>query len=489
MKRPGQAATALPGVGPRSYWLDEALRADPGEPCPPLAGETSADVCIVGGGFAGLWTAYELTEREPSLDIVLLEADVCGAGGSGANGGFFSCSWHGLAALCRFLGEDAGVRYAGFLADQVTELDAWVARHDADIDLHHEGIVYARAGDWQPPPDPAGLALVARHGYGERFYEVSAEEARRVADSPRFLGGAFTPDLATIQPAKLARELRRVLLARGVRIHEATGMRTLRAGHPAIVETAGGCVRADQVVLTTGAWAAGERHFSRAFAVAVDYMVVTERIPGLLEQIGWTSHTGIADSREMLYYLRRTEDDRVAIGGGGMGAAFGGRIHGRATTSAHLVEVAARGLTWLFPQLKDVRFEAAWSGPMDVTRPGLPFFLTAPSGNLHAGLGFSGHGLTPTKVGGKMLASLVLGARDEWSGLPLVGPPLTRVPPEPVRWPLVQAMSWLMETGDHAEESGRSRGWMRTAAGRVFATYTGVVPRSTSDESGVPDGR
>jgi glycine/D-amino acid oxidase-like deaminating enzyme len=248
----------------------------------------------------------------------------------------------------------------------------------------------------------------------------------------------------------------------------------------------GGGVRADQVVLTTGAWAARERHFSRAFAVAVDYMVVTERIPELLDQIGWTSHAGIADSREMLYYLRRTDDGRVAIGGGGMGAAFGGRIHGRSATSAHLVEVAARGLTWLFPQLEGVHFDAAWSGPMDVTRAGLPFFLTAPAGNLHAGLGFSGHGLTPTKVGGQTLASLVLGADDEWSGLPLVGPPLTRVPPEPVRWPLVQTIAWLMESGDHAEENGRPRGFARTAAGRVFDAYAGALPRATCDDAGTP---
>jgi glycine/D-amino acid oxidase-like deaminating enzyme len=478
MKLLGHTAPDVPAVGRRSYWLDEALRANPGEPCPPLAGETSADVCIVGGGFAGLWTAYELTQREPALDVVLLEADVCGAGGSGANGGFFSCSWHALAGLCHFLGEDAGVRYARLLADQVAELDAWVARHGADIDVHHEGIVYARAGAWQAPPDAEGLAIIARHGYGERFHEVSAEEARRVADSPRFLGGAFTPDLATIQPAKLARELRRVLLERGVRIHEGTCVTGLRAGHLANVETPGGDVRTGQVVLTTGAWAAGERPFSRAFAVAIDYMVVTERIPELLEQIGWTTHAGIADSREMLYYLRRTDDDRVAIGGGSMGAAYGSRIHGRATTAAHLVEVAARGLAWLFPQLAGVRFEAAWSGPMDVTRPGLPFFLTAPSGNLHAGLGFSGHGLIPTRVGGKTLASLVLGTGDEWSWLPLVGPPLTRVPPEPLRWPMVQAMAWLMETGDHAEESSRPRGLVRTAAGRIFDAYTAALPRS-----------
>ena len=81
----------VPDVSPRSYWLQEALAADPGALCPPLRGRVTADVCIAGGGFAGLWTACELSEREPSLDIVLREIDICGAGG-GANGGFFSSS-------------------------------------------------------------------------------------------------------------------------------------------------------------------------------------------------------------------------------------------------------------------------------------------------------------------------------------------------------------------------------------------------------------
>ena len=114
---------------------------------------------------------------------------------------------------------------------------------------------------------------------------------------------------------------------------------------------------------------------------------------------------------------------------------------------------------------------------MDVDRAGVPFFFTAPSGNLHAGLGFSGHGMTPTKVGGKTLASLVLGADDEWSSLPVVGPPLTLVPPEPLRRPLVQAIAWLMETGDRRAQGGRPRGPVRDAAQKVFSDYCAALPR------------
>jgi glycine/D-amino acid oxidase-like deaminating enzyme len=461
---------AVPAVGARSWWLQEALRADPGAVCPALAGDLTADVCVVGGGFAGLWTAYELSERDSNLGIVVIESDIVGAGGSGASGGFFSPSWTQLSSLCSALGEEGGLAYAAGLADMVDELDGWIARHDARIDAWHEGILYARAGDWQPGPDDETFRLLEKHGYADRLRRVDAAGARRVADSPRFIGGVITPDLTVIQPGRLARELRRVLLERGVRICECTPMVRVENGRTPRVVTPAGSVTAGSVVLAHGAWAARERHFHRAFAVCTDFMVVTEPIPELIERIGWTSHMGVADLREMLYYLRRTADDRIAIGGGAMGIVLGAGISGRVLTSPRLAQAAAHGLTWLFPRLEGVRFDAAWSGPMDITGRALPFFESAPGGRVHAGLGFSGHGLTGTKLGGKILASLVLRADDQWSRMPVVGPPLTLVPPEPIRWPLVQSVSLAYEASDRAHEQGRRPGVVPRA---VIAGYGG----------------
>ena len=283
---------------------------------------------------------------------------------------------------------------------------------------------------------------------------MDAAEARRVADSPRFVGGVVTPDLTVLQPAKLARELRRVLLERGVRIFEGTPMVRVEAGRPAAGRHAGRPLSAPATSCSrTGAWAARERHFRRAFAVCTDFMVVTEPIPELIEQIGWTSHMGVADLREMLYYLRRTDDDRIAIGGGAMGIVYDARIGGRVLTSPRLARGAAHGLTWLFPQLEGVRFDAAWSGPMDITGPALPFFesragrqrarrprLLRPRPDAHAG------------SAARSWPRWCCGADDEWSRMPVVGPPLTQLPPEPLRWPLVQSV----EPGPTRRATGRT---------------------------------
>ena len=248
-------APRVPPVGARSWWLEDALRADPGAPCPPLAGEAAADVCVVGGGFAGLWTAYELTERAPSLDLVVLEADICGAGGSGANGGFFSPSWTILDALCETFGEEDGVRYATALAAQTVELGEWVARHDGADRLPSRGHPVracgrlaegGERGDLAPPREAWARGPPARRGRDRGAL------GRRLAALRRWDGDARSRH----RPAGQACPGASPGAARTGRAHlrrHAHGR--VRPGAPAVRRDAGGKVAATDVVLTTGAWA------------------------------------------------------------------------------------------------------------------------------------------------------------------------------------------------------------------------------------------
>ena len=424
-----------------------------------------ADVCIVGGGFAGLWTAIQLTEREPGLRIALIEQDIAGGGASGRNGGFLSASWFDVEAYLGLFGEEAGLRYGRAQADAIDAIGAFVADNGIDCWFHKDGTMGARTGEWQEGFGD-GFAEFERLGIADRVEVLSAEQTRARADSPRFLGGAFFSDGAVCQPARLARGLRRVAMERGVHLFERTRMTALERSRPAVVRTDHGAIRADRVVLTTGAWAADMRPFKRSFGVIADYVVATEPIPQLLEEIGWTSQVGIADGREWLYYLRPTDDGRIVIGGGAGAAVYGGRGSGRAATSArHYAEAPARGLLWMFPQLEGVRFTHAWGGPIDQTPTFVPFYRTLAPGNVHAGLGYSGHGLVQTYLGGHILASTVLDREDEWTALPVNRPEISIAPPEPLRYPLVRAASFALEHGDARQDAGRSRGMVYDLVG------------------------
>ncbi|MDP9329479.1 MAG: FAD-binding oxidoreductase [Actinomycetota bacterium] len=460
-----------PGAA-RSFWLQEALGVDPGEPCPPLEARVAADVCIVGGGFAGLWTAIELSHREPQMRIALLEQDICGGGASGRNGGFFSSSWWDLPGLVGLFGEEEGTRYALTVSDAVQRCGSWLKENGVDAWFHADGALGVRTGTWQ---DGIGSgeapALCARLGLSDRMVPLGSEAARAYADSPRFVDGVFIPDAAVVQPARLARGLRRVALERGVRIFERTKAIGIERSRPAVVSTERGAMKADQVVVTIGAWGAGWPEFRRSFGVIADYVVVTEPIPDLLTEIGWTSNVGIGDGRDLLFYLRPTDDGRIAIGGGATGVIHGGTLSSRVTHDRRIAEVAARGLMWLFPQLEGVRFTHAWGGPIDMTASFTPFFRTLAPGSIHAGLGFSGHGLSQTMVGGNILTSLVLGVHDEWTSLPVVGPEIAKTPPEPLRWPLVRAAEWALEAGDRRADTGSQRGRVLDAIGSAPLAY------------------
>lgn len=458
----------------RSFWLEEALSMEVNEVARPLLGATKADVCIVGGGFAGMWTAYELKQRNPQLAVVILEKDICGGGASGRNGGHFSPSWTELDSLCRLYGEQEGKRYAFHLSEQISEVEHWGQKHSCDIAFRRAGAVSMALGPWQEAAVEQMVATAARRGVEDRVVPLDRDSIKQYVATETVSGGAFIPDQATIQPARLARSLRKVLLELGVRIFESTevvdfegtcGRRTVRART--------GSVAADQVIVTAGAWSGRFPAFGRAFGVLGEHMVVTEPIGDRLEEVGWRSDVALLDSREMLYYLRKTEDGRVAIGGGAASAVFGSRLDSPAVRDQRCVRSAAEGLSKIFPALKDVRFTHAWSGPVDMSVSLTPVFATVEPG-YHVACGFSGHGLAATKLGGKILASLTMGEEDEWSSLPVVSK-LPTVPPEPIRFLLARIGIAAIVRSDRRQEAGGRPSRLALLTSKVLASRGGSL--------------
>jgi glycine/D-amino acid oxidase-like deaminating enzyme len=308
----------------------------------------------------------------------------------------------------------------------------------------------AQDGAWRKTVELARRLDVAEG----RFEELGADQVADRCRSPLFGAGMLTPQAATVQPARLARGLRRVLLERGVRIREGTAVLRFRGGSPVEVETSAGRIRAGTAVLGLGAFASRLRRFRRTILPRGSYIVVTAPVPGSLEQLGWTGGEGIYDFRTALHYLRPTLDGRLAFGAAsaraGLGTGVGPRLDYDAVSISRLIHDLGR----MFPTMREVRLEAAWGGPIDVTGSHVPFFGSLPGG-VHYGLGFTGGGVGPCHLAGRVLSALALGVEDEYSRLPLVGMEPRPFPPEP----LLSLGAYLAHEAivrkDEAEDVGR----------------------------------
>jgi glycine/D-amino acid oxidase-like deaminating enzyme len=273
----------------------------------------------------------------------------------------------------------------------------------------------------------------------------------------------FIDDGANVQPARLARGLRRVLIERGVRSHERTPVRRFGSGRPAIAETPFGTVQAEQAVVALGAWATSWKAFRSRLTVRGSYMAITEPAPDLIEELGWTGGESVRDFRSSVHYLRTTPDGRIAIGLGGLQPDLARRIDPRYAYDARSVRRAAQDLLRIFPSFADVGFAAGWGGPINVSGLSMPFFGTTGAGNVHHGLGYTGNGVGPSHLGGKILAALATGADNDLTRLPVVTREPKRFPPEPIRSPGMFVANKAIVRKDDREAEGRMPGWVTRA--------------------------
>ncbi|MDQ6682971.1 MAG: FAD-binding oxidoreductase [Chloroflexota bacterium] len=447
----------------RNPWLREALAIDPGIPAPPLDGGLAADVAIVGGGYTGLWTAYQLLERDPKLRIVILEQDICGGGPSGRNGGFVNAWWDELAELVDLWGPAAALAAARAVAESVEAIGTWCADNGVDAHYRRAGMLLVSTSSLQDGAWRHAVEAAAHLDEATRYRELTPREVADRCASPVFRGGALMPDGATVQPALLARGLRRVCMERGVTIHEGTRVRAVRGrGLPSLrVLTGDGEVRARHVVLAVNAWGAGWPGIRGRVLTWSSYMVRTEPIPERLAELRWTGGESIVDARFSVHYLRTTRDGRIAFGAGGGAPGFGGRIGGSFTADLGAARRAAIGFRRFFPQLSDVRLTDAWGGPIDVSPDHLPHIGTLAGGRIRYAVGYSGNGVAPAHLLGKVLAALIVGTDEPLTRLPMVRT-ARRFPPEPFRYVGARVLREALIRREDGEELGhRPPIWLR----------------------------
>ncbi len=449
------------------YWIEEAGEV---EPRPPLSGAVEADILVVGGGYTGMWSAWYAKTLEPAARVVLLEAEpVCGHGPSGRNGGFCNAMWFSLASMRDRWGDVPALQVAEAAEQAVARIGAFCEEHDVDAWFRPAGYVQvstapAHDGSW-------GRALQACRELGvpEMLQPLSAAEVAERCQSPAFRAGVVSPTSATVQPARLAIGLRRQLLAAGVEIYEGSPVTSFREnGEGVAAQTARGQVRAQRGLLAIGSAAKGRHGPLRArLTVASSHIVLTEPVPDVLQEIGWTDGDCITDSRALLHYFRTTRDGRIAFGWGGGRIAMGARTKGRAEVDPDVVEAATRHLHDYFPALRGRRITHAWGGPIDASPTHLPAVCALPQGNTWVAGGYTGNGVGPSNMVGRALASLALDRDDEHAHLAFIDARTPRIPPEPFHWIGGEAIRLGILRKEEAEMDGRRPGRIASAVAKV----------------------
>lgn len=452
--------------GTSIYWLETSHR----DPAPSLEGRLEVDVAIVGGGYTGLWTAYHLTEADPSLRIAVLEGESIGSGASGRNGGFAMTLLDlSLALLRRNHGDEGARRAHEAVARSVTEIGATIEAEGIDCEWKHGGLMVVATNPGQLERLQLDHRAAEELGL-EGFTWLDGRSARAELDSPTYLAGLREEHCGVLHPAKLAHGLARVLEGRGVKIFEQTPAEHIDEVPAGMrVRTPRGRVDAEQVVLATNAWAAHQPWVPDEVVPLYTYIALTEPLTDAQwDAIGWDSHCGVEDKRNFVHYYRRTLDGRILWGGSDGIIYRNGRISPRLDRHDGTLARLQRTFRRTFPQLASVRFTHHWGGPVAITANFVPVFGTRREGRFHYGIGYNGHGVAPSHTGGKILAAKVLGGDDELGDLCFVDRKAARFPAEPIRWLGAEASRRALLRQDDQQERGRGFGEMEPVLLRVM---------------------
>ena len=422
-------------------------------PRPALPGDRDADVCIVGAGYTGLWTAYYLKQLDPALRITVLEARFAGFGASGRNGGWLSGLPPGhRGILAKAHGTDSVIAWQRMLNDSVDEVIGVAAREGIEADI-------VKGGNLEVARSPAQAkrlraAVEEDRGWGVDGIEIltaAESEARIRVDSAEL--GAFSPHCARVQPAKLVRGLADVVERLGVTIHEQTPVTEIASGR---AETPHGVLRAPVILRATEGFTARMRGLRRRWLPMNSAMIATEPLPAeVWDAIGWDGCETLGDLAHGFFYAQRTADGRIAIGGRAVPYRYASRIDNDGAVGQDTIDYLAHVLHTVLPQTRGVPIAHGWCGVLAVPRDWTATVRFDAATGLGEAGGYVGHGVTATNLAGRTLADLVLKRSTPLTALPWVGHRSRTWEPEPLRWLGVRGLYTAYKMADRQEAGGR----------------------------------
>ena len=419
---------ARTGISNTVYWRE----TEDVEPGPPLRGAHTADVCIVGGGYTGLWTAYYLKKAEPGLDVHVLEADYAGSGASGHGDGFITPTiGHSLSSVAHAYGTDRAKLAYSVVGRSIVELGRFCRQNGIDAQYEPTGYLNVATNDAQRRWLDKDLELIAKLGANQVPELLDAPQLREMVDSPALLAG-FKVGGALVNPHRMSRGLSRVVRGMGVTISERTPVTEVRrtaGGHVAVA--AGGTVTAPKLLYATNAYQHRFAPFRAMVKPYWSYAAVTEPLTDeQLARVRWPGREGFVEARNLILFARLTQQNRVLIGGGPAVNRFGNDMSDRNMRNPASIALLRRTFDRYFPEWKDVRFTHAYGGCLDMTPDLVPHVGPLGDGSYFAH-GYCGNGVALTNTIGKVMRDLILEKQTAYSELLFVGEQKRTYRPEP----------------------------------------------------------
>lgn len=432
----------------KSFWL---ATYGPYTPNPPLQGDLRVDVAVIGGGFTGLSTAYNLGRDAPGMGVAVLEGDAVGFGASGRNGGF-AMTLFGLepAVTKALFGHQRTVEAHHYMERAVDYVDELVKTHALQSDYEYPGFIRAATTPAYARRIQHDLEILTSLGV-KGITWLDAATIRAQVDSARFLGGWWEPRCGLLNPAKHVRELKRIAQEAGALIYEHTPVTSIERGTLFTLRTPGGTVTADTIVLATNAYSHLIPELRSKQVPVFTHMVVTEPLTeAQLAPIGWRGRQGLEDARNLVHYFRLTADNRLTIGGSDVSIAYGhGMDH---DLNPRIFADLERQMGWLFPSLKGARITHRWGGPVSVPMDMAPALGRLGDDRAWYSLGCVGHGVSMTHLNGRTLADLVLGRRTDLTEVWFVNRRTLPWPPEPLRLAASHLLRGALRLQDSLDE-------------------------------------
>ena len=399
-----------------------------------LPADEQADVAIVGAGFTGLWTAYYLLRAEPTLQVVVLEAETAGFGASGRNGGWCSALFPtSVPGLAKLAGRTGALAQHAAMRDTVDEVGRVLLREGIDAHFQKGGTVTLARSPAQLIRARLEVDEARAWQRGEDDLRLLDENAARaMLDAAGTLGASYTPHCAAVHPARLVRGLAEVVERSGGRIYENTRVLSIE---PRRVRTEHGTVSADVAVRATEGYTPSLAGHRRTLVPIYSLVVATEPLDDVTwDRIGLVDRQTFADHRHLIVYGQRTADGRLVLGGRGAPYHYGSRVRPAYDVEPRVFDALRRTAVELFPVLASTRFTHAWGGALGVPRDWCASVgLDRGTGLAWAG-GYVGDGVSATNLAGRTLRDLVLDRDTELTRLPWVGHRSPRWEPEPFRW-------------------------------------------------------